>query len=280
MIFLQFDGTRDSIYQELRGEPLLEKKNKAIEQCGLAGLPVTLVPTVVRGLNLDNIGEMVDFLLDRLGVVKGIHFQPVSFIGRHGYDEERQKLERVTMFQVMEELERQTGFRISTKGLVPISTGHPLCCFCGTYLRGQDGEIRSMMGEKARKEGVSCCDSADPLSIIRRDRDFVLNKWEVEPAAGWVEEPKSPCCCPTEAKEPEPCCCGGETASQTCCGQEEPDGFDEFLSYIRRNMFTVSGMAFQDLTNLDGERLRRCRVQVYTEEGQLVPFCAHQIHRG
>jgi uncharacterized radical SAM superfamily Fe-S cluster-containing enzyme len=44
---------------------------------------------------------------------------------------------------------------------------------------------------------------------------------------------------------------------------------------FRNNMFTVSGMAFMDETNLDAERLRRCRVQVFTPDGRLVPFCGY-----
>jgi uncharacterized radical SAM superfamily Fe-S cluster-containing enzyme len=45
-------------------------------------------------------------------------------------------------------------------------------------------------------------------------------------------------------------------------------------------MFTISGMAFMDATNLDAERLRRCRVQVFTEDGRLVPFCGYYTMEG
>jgi len=46
-------------------------------------------------------------------------------------------------------------------------------------------------------------------------------------------------------------------------------------------MFTVSAMAFQDASNLDAERLRRCRVQQLTEDDRLIPFCAYNsIYRG
>ena len=51
IVFLQFDGTREDIYETLRGAPLLAQKKKAIEVCGELRLGVTLVPTVVRGVN-------------------------------------------------------------------------------------------------------------------------------------------------------------------------------------------------------------------------------------
>lgn len=68
---------------KLRGEPLFNKKVQAIRNCEKAGLAVTLVPTVVRGVNDDNIGEIMDFLVENVNVVKGVHFQPASFFGRY-----------------------------------------------------------------------------------------------------------------------------------------------------------------------------------------------------
>ena len=34
-------------------------------------------------------------------------------------------------------------------------------------------------------------------------------------------------------------------------------------------------MEFMDATNLDAERLKRCRVQQLTEDDMLIPFCAY-----
>ena len=49
-VFMQFDGTRDAIYQKLRGRRLLEIKQQAIENCAHYNIGVTLVPTLVPGL--------------------------------------------------------------------------------------------------------------------------------------------------------------------------------------------------------------------------------------
>ena len=257
VIFMQFDGTKDDIYMELRGEALFEVKKLAIENCREAGLPVTLVPTLVKHLNMDNIGNMIRFMFRYIGVVKGIHFQPVSFIGRHHYDETHRKEERVTMFAVMHEIVKQTNGVFRYEDFCPISTGHPLCCFSGSYLLLKDGSVKSLLGSSEKRSGVSCCGDQDPLSIIKKDRDFVLNNWIAEEP----EKEKSSCCCSGEKKE-----------------NEIPD-FDQMIAYMRRNTFTLSGMAFQDETNLDAERLKRCRVQVYSPDERLVPFCAYQWHR-
>ena len=257
-VFLQFDGTNDEIYMALRAEPLLDTKLKAIDECRKARIPVTLVPTVVKNVNLNNIGDMVRFMLENLNVIKGIHFQPVSFFGRHP---ESDFQNRVTMFNVMREIEKQTDGLIKREELVPISTGHQLCCFCANFLREKNGTLKSLMSEEQKSDGMDCCCSEpDPEEIVRKDRDFVLNKWEVS------DKPEGGCCTPPDV-EVSDCCCEAT--------DDEPQDFDEFLTYVRNNMFTISGMAFMDESNLDAERLKRCRVQVFTEDERLIPFCGY-----
>jgi uncharacterized radical SAM superfamily Fe-S cluster-containing enzyme len=248
-VFLQFDGMDDSIHMALRNEPLSRVKCAAIENCRQAGLPVTLVPTVVEGVNEHDVGNMVDFMLSHLNVIKGIHFQPVSYFGR--YPDGVRSGARVTMFSVMRAIEEQTGGRIRSSDLVPISTGHQLCCFCGNFLRERDGRLSSLMGEAQREEGIACCCATEPspLEIIRKDRDFVLNKWNVDADA------------PPDV--------------DMTADVNQPLSLDEALAYLRSNMFTISGMAFMDGENLDAERLKRCRAQVFSADERLIPFCAY-----
>lgn len=271
VIFMQFDGTKDSIYEKLRGEPLFDIKRKAVKNCEKAGLAVTLVPTVVEGVNTDNIGEMMDFVLENVNVVKGIHFQPVSFFGRHPERSESFGKERsgdfpgrVTMLGLLRRLEEQRP-AFKYEDFCPITTGHPMCCFYSTYIREPDGSARCTLTEARKKTGISCCDTeklksgkalsqGEELEIIRKDRDFVLNKWEIAP--------------------PETARVQKEKEAQYA-SSADITSLDEFLSYYRRNNFTVTGMAFQDLSNIDSQRVKRCRVQVLSKDNRLIPFCAY-----
>ena len=265
VIYLQYDGTDDRIYRALRGEALLAIKNKAIENCRKAGLPVILVPTVVKNVNLSNIGSMMEFLLKNIDVVKGIHFQPVSYFGRHpeknAVNEDRQLdfKNRVTMFDIMHELEKQSGRMFKYNDFCPITSGHTLCCFYGTFGKQRDGSVKSLISDKMKTTGVSCCDTVSPLDIIRKDRDFVLHKWNL---------PEQDGCCGCSEFSPD------ESPQQDACW-EQPMSFDQFIAEMKSSMFTVSGMAFQDINNLDAERLKRCRVQVLSNDDRLIPFCAY-----
>ena len=265
--FLQFDGLRDDIYKALRGAPMLAVKHKAVERCRRAGLPVTLVPTVLKDVNLDSVGDMIRYMFDNLDVVKGIHFQPASFFGRHPQTDASAGSaadsrggaavcdyeNRVTMFDVMREIVAQTDGLFSRADMIPITAGHPLCCFSGSFLREMDGRVKSLMSAEQRERGASCCcGEPDPLEIIRRDRDFVLNKWEMAEPGGDSDDG-----------------CRDDGALDGAMG------FDAFISYVRRNRFTLTGMAFQDINTLDAERLKRCRVQVFSDDERLIPFCAY-----
>lgn len=251
VIFLQFDGTRDDIYEKLRGEPLFEMKKQAIYNCQKAGLAVTLVPTIVEGVNTDNIGEMMDFMVENVNVVKGIHFQPVSFFGRHPEKAGSGDFPgRITMFELLRKLEEQRP-QFKYEDSCPITTGHTLCCFYSTYIKEPDGSIRCTMTKERKDAGIACCDtSAAKADVIRKDRDFVLNKWDVLPP-------------------------GEETDWSQYKSSKEIINLIDFLAYYRQNTFTVTGMAFQDIMNLDAERVKRCRVQVLSEDNRLIPFCAY-----
>ncbi len=81
-VFLQFDGLDERIHQQLRGRSLARQKLTAIERCGAAGLGVVLVPTLVPGVNTEEIGAIIRFALEKVPLVRGVHFQPISYFGR------------------------------------------------------------------------------------------------------------------------------------------------------------------------------------------------------
>ena len=61
LIYLQFDGLKGEIYETIRGRDILKEKLQAIENCKQVGIGVLLVPTVVPGVNLDQLGEIIRF---------------------------------------------------------------------------------------------------------------------------------------------------------------------------------------------------------------------------
>src|SRR5258708_20350388 len=62
-IYLQFDGFDERTHREIRGTDLRDRKQRALDNCAEAGLTVTLVAAVERGLNEHELGEIIQFRL-------------------------------------------------------------------------------------------------------------------------------------------------------------------------------------------------------------------------
>jgi 7,8-dihydro-6-hydroxymethylpterin dimethyltransferase len=141
-VFLQFDGMDDEVYRTLRGKPLLDIKKKAITHCGESGIGVTLVPTLVPEVNIRQIGAIIDYGISLSPWVRGVHFQPVSFFGRIPHmpldqmssDQMPSDRMRLTLDEVMAEIETQTGGRIAKQHLLSSRFNHPLCKFHGDFV--------------------------------------------------------------------------------------------------------------------------------------------------
>ncbi|AFM00928.1 putative Fe-S oxidoreductase [Desulfitobacterium dehalogenans ATCC 51507] len=165
-VFLQFDGVDDSIYRALRGREMLKDKMKAIENCSRFGIGVVLVPTLVPGINPQQIGDMVRFALDHHPGVRGVHFQPVSYFGRIPQvpgDEDR-----FTLPEVIQAIEEQTQGLIQGIDLKP---NNGRCSFSGSFVKQSDGTLRSV-------QTTNCCGEPEPAEdLVRKTRAFVARQW-------------------------------------------------------------------------------------------------------
>lgn len=167
IIFLQFDGTDDAIYESLRGRPLLETKLKAIETCGRLKIGVTLVPTVVKGVNDGNLGELVRLAVKLSPAVKAIHFQPVSYFGRYP---DRPEEDRYTLDCLMSDISIQTG--IPEDSFMPSRCDHPLCGFHSNFLINPDGTLKPLS---------SITHSSHSRGCERDNREYVARHWTAAP---------------------------------------------------------------------------------------------------
>ncbi len=163
IVFLQFDGTRDEIYETLRGRPLLETKLEAIRVCSELRVGVTLVPTVVKGVNDQNLGELIALAAALAPGVRGVHFQPVSYFGR--YPESPGDGDRYTLDQLMADIGGQAGIPLSS--FMPSRCDHPLCGFHAAFLVEPDGALTPLSGGKG----------APGRSSARENRDYVARRW-------------------------------------------------------------------------------------------------------
>src|SRR5262249_31979913 len=81
-VYLQFDSRKREALMDLRGADLRRVRQDALENLERHGLSTTLVVTVKRGVNDDEIGDIVRHALE-WGCVRGVTFQPVQDAGRN-----------------------------------------------------------------------------------------------------------------------------------------------------------------------------------------------------
>ncbi|MBO6040310.1 MAG: radical SAM protein, partial [Oscillospiraceae bacterium] len=176
IVFLQFDGTRDGIYETLRGAPLLELKMEAIRVCGENRVGVTLVPTVVPGVNDDDLGGIVRLACAMAPAVRAVHFQPVSYFGRcPGRPEDA---DRYTLDRLMADLSAQAGIPLSS--FMPSRCDHPLCGFHAAFLLEPSGALRPLS---------SITHSARSRGCARDNREYVARHWRRAPDEPAPERP-------------------------------------------------------------------------------------------
>lgn len=248
-VFLQFDGTNDGIYEKIRGKALLTEKKQTIDHCAETGLGVILVVTVVPGVNDGDIGDVIRFALERIPAVRGVHFQPISYFGR--YPRSPADEDRITLPEIIRAIEQQTAGRIKAGSLRAPRAENAYCSFQGNYVLMPDGELKAL----TNNESKGCCSPVPASMGAKRAREFVAKKWASPSRIGNAEK-----------KEDRNSCCGINT-----------DSLDEFLERMEHYSFCLSGMAFQDVWNIDLERLRECFIHVVAGKDRIIPFCAYNL---
>ncbi len=90
-----------------------------------------LVPTLVPGVNTDQIWQIVRFGLQRQPQVRGVHFQPISYFGRFPTDFVPI---HITLPEIMQTLEGQSLGQVKAEDFRPPACEHALCSFSAKYL--------------------------------------------------------------------------------------------------------------------------------------------------
>jgi 7,8-dihydro-6-hydroxymethylpterin dimethyltransferase len=115
--FLQFDGLTEAAYKKLRGTPLLSIKMKAVEVCAEMKIGLILVPTLVKGVNDDQLGRIIQFAKQWMPAVKGVHFQPMTYLGR--YPNSPQNDKRMLIPDILAAIEEQTAGEFTMDNFIP-----------------------------------------------------------------------------------------------------------------------------------------------------------------
>ncbi len=242
-IYLQFDGLTSETYEEIREVDILAEKHAAIEACRAADLPIVLVPTVVPGVNDDEMGDIVRFAIDNRDIIRSVNFQPVAHFGRYEDNDGRFAIDEATR-SLAEQIET-----LDARDMLPAPCCSAYCQIGTAFVPRETG------GDGAESEAFV------PLTQYIDDE-----LWDT--LSGMVDEGDyMELLAGTAAGEEWACKTAG------CCGVDVPGGvgglFDEVVP--------VSFTGFMDADAADLNRLSNCCISVPTTDGRLAPFCGYNM---
>ncbi len=279
-LYLQFDGVGEEAHRRTRGEAVWERKLAAIENCRKYDIHLCLVPTIIKGVNDDQVGRIVQFACHNTDVVGGISFQPVCFSGRISHHERMDK--RYTLADLAHDVcdvipdgdpyrdfyplsftQPISKILSAQDGLPKIETNCHTDCAFGTYLLvSQDArpytfpmafdmeglfrdlnELAAKIHRKGRAGRMSFWDKFTVYRIFRRN--FRARTAPPDLTVGLF--------------------------INTLLGCVNKDvGRGENVNTYKSLL--CAGMHFQDRYNFDVERIKRCNILYSTPDG-IYPFC-------
>ncbi len=279
-LYLQFDGVSDDVYRRTRGEDVWEMKQRAVQRVREAGMKIVLVPTICRGVNDHQVGDILRYAIENIDVVSGISYQPVAFTGRIA--QKKREAMRYTLADLAMDVGRQTGITTlddwyptpctsSVSRLVSALRGekttHLTChphCSVGTYLFvDQQGnatpitqfiDVEKMLtefnelGKKTERafiktfSKISAFNSAHKYFQADRAPEGLNFRRFLQTLEGFFDKEK---------------------------GRGEGDGTYTFKTLM------VAGMHFQDSYNYEIDRVQRCVIHYSAPDGKVYPFCAY-----
>jgi len=283
-VYLQFDGVTEKPYKINRGYNALPIKLDAINNCRLTGLnSIVLVPTVAKGINDDQLGDIIKFSVENMDVIKGVNFQPVSFTGRITKTSEERKQKRITIPDLLKCIEKQTNKAIKVEDFYPVPFVIPISrfnsvqketptiefsvhphCGAGTY-------IYVDIDDKYTKKIIPITRFIDVEGLIKNiDK---LASYENKMIGKYLSKAKRI----------------GDlafTLPKYVNKEKAPKLVKELINIFRgdskkplrefhRNTIFVGIMHFMDLYNIDLERTKRCGIHYATPDRRIIPFCTY-----
>jgi 7,8-dihydro-6-hydroxymethylpterin dimethyltransferase len=224
----------------MRGEDLTEIRAKALAQLNKLNLSTTLVVTLQKGQNDDEIGKLIEFALQQ-PCVRGITFQPVQVAGRT--ENFNPATDRLTLTEVRQQILAQTK-HFEPNDIIPVPCNPDALAMA--YALKLNGQVFPMTRY------------IDPAHLLDKSRntivyeqDSVLHEKLLEIFSTGISVDKV-----TENFNQLLCCL--------------PNIVAPGLNY--NNLFRIIIMRFIDAYDFDVRAIKKSCVHIVHKDGRMIPF--------
>ncbi len=266
-VYMSFDGFKKN--------PWLETNLRAIETLRKANLGIVLVPTVIKTKNDDELGDIIRFAAKNIDIVRGVNFQPVSFVGRiDKLPEEVRNRERITYSEMIMKVEQQLP-SVKTKDWYPVPFMLPVSRLAENLKGGPQVEF-------------TCHSSCGGATYVFVDNDNIIpitRIVDVEALMKFIDEKSK---IKGRLKKARIAASFLKNINKFVNKEKAPKDFElrkllvnalmggsyESLRKFHHKSLYIGSMWFQDVWNMHIGRLERCVIHYTTPEG-IIPFCAY-----
>jgi len=239
-IYLQFDSFKPEVLQKLRGEDLTEVRKKAIEHLNQFNISTTLVITLQKGENDDEIGKIIEYALQQK-CVRGVTFQPTQVAGRNdNYDDFSG---RITLTEVRRKIYEQYPL-FTPQDLIPVPCNPDALCMA--YALKIDGEVFPMTHLINPEDLLNNSKNTIVFEHDEKLKTHMLNLFSTGISVD---------------------CAEGEFNELMCC---LPRVQSDTLNY--NNLFRILIMNFMDAHDFDVRAVKKSCVHIVSDKMKIIPF--------
>lgn len=239
-IYLQFDSFESEALHHLRGEDLTEVRKKAMQHLNELNLSTTLVVTLQKGINDDEIGKIIEFALQQK-CVRGVTFQPTQAAGRLEHFDPA--TDRITLTEVRRKILQQTNI-FQPNDLIPVP------CNPDALVMGYALKLAGQVFPLSRYiDPAVLLDSSRNTIVYEQDealKEQMIKIFSTGISVDKVNENMKQLLC--------------------CLPQIEAPG----LSYD--NLFRIIIMRFIDAYDFDVRAIKKSCVHIVHKDGRIIPF--------
>lgn len=239
-IYLQFDSFKPEALRHLRGKDLTDVRKRALDNLNRFNLSTTLVVTLQKGINDDEIGSIIDYALKQ-PCVRGVTFQPTQVSGRlENFDPAQDRLTSTEIRRLI--LEQTNVFKAND--LVPVPC-NPDALTMGYALKYNDAVF-------------PLTHLIDPSILLNNSRNTIVYEQDEQLREHMIRMFST-----------------GNSADAVqstfhhllCC---LPDVSAPQFSYD--NLFRVIIMNFMDAYDFDVRAIKKSCVHIVHPDGRIIPF--------
>ncbi|NSL89963.1 radical SAM protein [Chitinophaga sp. Mgbs1] len=239
-VYLQFDSFKPEALERMRGKDLTDIRQQALANLNEVNLSTTLVVTLQRGVNEDEMGRIIDYALQQ-PCVRGVTFQPVQVAGRtDGFDP---ATDRITLTEVRQRILEQSPV-FQQNDIIPVPCNPDALAMA--YALKIDGQVFPLTR------------FVDPAVLLNNGKNTIVYEQD-EKLHQHVLKIFSTGISTDKALD--------DMQSLLCClPQVQAPG----LGY--NNLFRIVIMRFLDAYDFDVRAIKKSCVHIVHKDGRIIPF--------